>query len=81
MSKDIEKLKSAIEMDEPVEVNRIAHTCVGSSETLGMMAVSKPLRELERMGDEGHLVDAARLGAQVEKALARIRLFLQEHVT
>jgi len=80
ISKDIEKLKSAIEMNAPIEVNRIAHTCAGSSETMGMMAISEPLRELERMGEEGHLVDAARHGAQVEKELERIRLYLREHV-
>jgi hypothetical protein len=32
------------------------------------------------MGAEGRLIDAARLGAQVEKELARIRVFLQEPV-
>jgi CheY-like chemotaxis protein len=79
MSTDIEKLKSAIEMDAPIEVSRLAHTCAGSSETLGMMAISEPLRELERMGEEGHLIDAERLGAKAGKELERIKLFLQEH--
>ena len=47
MCKDVEKLKLAIELNEPIEVNRIAHTCAGSSGTLGMMAIIEPLRELE----------------------------------
>ncbi len=52
-------MKSAIAVKAADEVNRIAHSCAGSSETMGMKAISEPLRALERMGAEGQLVDAA----------------------
>jgi len=79
-SEDIEKLNAAIEMGSASEVNRLAHSLAGSSETCGMVAIAPPLRELERMGNEGQLVDAVPLGAQVAQELARIKLFLQEHL-
>ena len=78
MSRDVKKLKLAIELNESIEVNRIAHTCAGSSGALGMIAIIEPLRELERKGAEDDLGDAGRFEAQVEWELQRIRLFLQE---
>jgi len=80
MSADVKKLKLAIELNEPIKVGHIAHNCAGSSGALGMTAIIEPLRELERKGAEGNLSDARRLGADVEKELERIRLFLQEPV-
>ena len=80
MSKDVEKLKLAIELNESTEVNRIAHTSAGASLALGMTAIVEPLRELQRKGAENDLGDAARLGAQVETELERIRFCLQEPV-
>ena len=58
------------------EVERIAHKAAGASATCGMNAVVPALRELERQGREGRLVDAATLVAHILKELERIRAYL-----
>ena len=78
MSASLEKLITAVESGDAVEVESIAHNCVGVSATCGMSAVVGPLRELERMGRERQLAGAGRVGAQVEREYERVRLFLQE---
>ncbi|MET0623874.1 MAG: response regulator [Pyrinomonadaceae bacterium] len=78
MSDSLEKLNNAVESGDAVEVELIAHNCVGVSATCGMSAVVGPLRELERMGRENRLAGAGRLGAQVGREYERVRLFLQE---
>jgi HPt (histidine-containing phosphotransfer) domain-containing protein len=78
MSESLEKLTTAVESGDAVEVELIAHNCVGVSATCGMSAVVAPLRELERMGRENRLAGAGRLGAQVGREYERVRLFLQE---
>jgi PAS domain S-box-containing protein len=78
MSASLEKLVVAVESGDAVEVESIAHNCVGVSATCGMSAVVGPLRELERMGRENRLAGAGRIGAQVDREYERVRLFLQE---
>jgi HPt (histidine-containing phosphotransfer) domain-containing protein len=78
MSASLERLVAAVETGDAVEVESIAHNCVGVSATCGMSAVVGPLRELERMGREHQLAGAGRIGAQVDREYERVRLFLQE---
>jgi two-component system sensor histidine kinase/response regulator len=78
MSASLERLVAAVEAGDAVEVESIAHNCVGVSATCGMSAVVAPLRELERMGRENRLAGAGRIGVEVGMEYGRVRLFLQE---
>jgi signal transduction histidine kinase/CheY-like chemotaxis protein/HPt (histidine-containing phosphotransfer) domain-containing protein len=78
MAESLERLTTAVESGDAVEVELIAHNCVGVSATCGMSAVVAPLRELERLGREKRLAGAGPLSAQVGREYERVRLFLQE---
>jgi CheY-like chemotaxis protein/HPt (histidine-containing phosphotransfer) domain-containing protein len=78
MAESLKRLTTAVESGDAVEVELIAHNCVGVSATCGMSAVVAPLRELERMGREKRLAGAGRLSAEVGREYERVRLFLQE---
>jgi signal transduction histidine kinase/HPt (histidine-containing phosphotransfer) domain-containing protein len=71
-----EELKAAVQGNVSRDVERIAHKAAGASATCGMNAVVPALRELERQGREGRLVDAATLVAQTLNELERIRTYL-----
>ena len=75
-SNQFEQLNTAVEANNLQEVERIAHKAAGASATCGMNAVVPALRELERQGREGRLVDAATLVAHILKELERIRAYL-----
>lgn len=77
MFEDAEKLENAIATNMAKDVNRIAHTSVGSSMTIGVVTLIAPLRELERMGAEGELTHAAPHLAQVNEELKRVKLFFE----
>jgi len=72
----VAELERAIQIGDPEEVKRLAHKTAGASATCGMLAIVPALRELERMGYEGHLDNAQALGAQARKELERISHFL-----
>ncbi len=75
-SSQFEQLKAAVQANELEEVERIAHKAAGASATCGMNAVVAALRELERQGREGKLLEAAQLVAHALKELERIRTYL-----
>jgi len=76
----MEQLNIAITAGSPGEVERIAHKCAGSSATLGMVGMVKPLRELERMGRENSLTDAGRFSAELRKQFERTMDFFRNHL-
>ncbi|HLM60286.1 MAG TPA: response regulator, partial [Pyrinomonadaceae bacterium] len=78
MSENIEKLKAAVEAEQPEELKRIAHTAIGSSATCGMDAVVPLLRELENADYADLSIDALPLVNRVEEQFERIEAFLQE---
>jgi CheY-like chemotaxis protein/HPt (histidine-containing phosphotransfer) domain-containing protein len=78
MSKNIEKLKAAVEADKPEELMRIAHTAVGSSATCGMNAIVPPLRELENTDYANLSIEALPVIIRVEEQFERIKTFFQE---
>jgi HPt (histidine-containing phosphotransfer) domain-containing protein len=80
MSESLQKLALAIESGNAGEVNLISHNCAGVSANCGMVALVRPLRELERMGCENQLEGAATLSARVGQEFARVRTFLEEHL-
>jgi CheY-like chemotaxis protein/HPt (histidine-containing phosphotransfer) domain-containing protein len=79
MAEDVERLNAAVEAGRAEEVARIAHRCVGGSETCGMTSVIGPLRELERMGKEGQLEGARHLSVEVAEELNRLAAFLRDY--
>jgi CheY-like chemotaxis protein/HPt (histidine-containing phosphotransfer) domain-containing protein len=76
-SSQFEQLRAAVQAKAHQEVERVAHKAAGASATCGMNAVVPALRELERQGREGRLVDAAMLVAHTFSELERIRAYLQ----
>jgi HPt (histidine-containing phosphotransfer) domain-containing protein len=80
-TENLAKLMSAIADDNACEVDLIAHNCAGTSANCGMVAVVRPLRELERMGRAGSLVGADILGQQVVREFQRMKVFLRDNLT
>jgi CheY-like chemotaxis protein len=73
MAEQVPLLGAAIVAGSAGEVRRIAHRCAGSSASCGMVGVVPPLRDLERMGKEQALGDAARVFADLERTLEIVR--------
>ena len=73
------KLDAAIQAGAASDVKRIAHSAAGSSAMCGMVGLVPLLCELERMGHENELADAAAAFVKVEKEFGRIKLFLQSY--
>jgi CheY-like chemotaxis protein len=76
MSEELDRLRIAIRSESAEEVIQLAHGCAGMNANCGMLAVVAPLRELERMGREGHLGGAELVADQVKVDFERIHLFL-----
>jgi two-component system, sensor histidine kinase and response regulator len=78
-AEQLENLSAAIFAGVAPEVRRIAHSCVGASGTCGMLSITAPLQELERMGERNDLTDAARQFALASTEFEKIRRFLTLH--
>jgi HPt (histidine-containing phosphotransfer) domain-containing protein len=70
------ELKNAIATHTASEVERLAHKCGGASSTCGMTSILPLLNQLERLGREQQLADAAEVFKQAEVELLRIRVFI-----
>ena len=66
-TKQVEQLGAAIKSGDAPAVRRIAHSCAGASATCGMKRIVPILKELERQGDEGKLINAGELFAQATR--------------
>ena len=76
----LEELKGAIEQESASDICAIAHKCLGSSVTCGMIAIVPSLTELERIGKEGDLHGAGDQLKTAQAAFEKIERFLQEYV-
>jgi CheY-like chemotaxis protein len=76
-AEQIEHLGVAVRSNSTQEVRRLAHSCAGANATCGMIRIVPMLRELERQGDEGRLVNAVEISDRVEKEFQAIRAFLE----
>jgi two-component system, sensor histidine kinase and response regulator len=81
MAEDVEGLHAAIEAGAAEDVSRIAHRCVGGSMTCGMTVLVAPLRDLERMGNDGRLEGADGLSAKLTEELKKVTAYLREHLS
>jgi CheY-like chemotaxis protein len=73
----IEQLEAAVQTANASEVRRIAHSSAGASATCGMKRLVPILRELERQGVEGKLLNADQLCRDVNREFELIRKFLE----
>lgn len=78
MGESLIKLDEAIIGGNAAIVDLVAHNCAGTSANCGMVAVVNHLHELERMGRENQLMEAAVLNVQVGIEFERIKIFLAE---
>ncbi len=72
----LKKLKAALQINSHDEVRRIAHTCVGSSATVGMNEISRTFRRLEIAGLNSDLSNGMALYDQACVEFERIQKFL-----
>jgi len=80
-AQQLEQLQAAVKTSDAPGVRRIAHSCAGASATCGMRRIVPLLRELERQGDEGKLVNASELYNQVAAEFEIIRTTLAPYLT
>jgi len=73
----VTQLTAAVHANNTKDVRRIAHSCAGASATCGIVKIVPILRELERQGDEGQLVNADKLAKHVEEEFARAKVVLE----
>jgi len=69
----IGQLKAAVAENHAANVKSIAHSCAGASATCGMKRIVPLLRELERQGKDGKLVNAGELFEKVSREFDLIR--------
>jgi HPt (histidine-containing phosphotransfer) domain-containing protein len=72
----IAELRLAVETKNAAEIRRIAHACAGSSGACGVSVLVPTFKELERMGVDGKLDNAAASLALVERDFVRVTEFL-----
>jgi CheY-like chemotaxis protein/HPt (histidine-containing phosphotransfer) domain-containing protein len=76
----LEQLGNAVNTSDAPGVRRIAHSCAGASATCGMKRIVPLLRELERQGDEGKLLNAPELFVQVSHEFELIRKAVEPYL-
>ncbi len=69
----LDDLHAAIETNSSGDVARLAHKLVGSSMSCGVEAFTQPLRELERLGQQGDLTKANALFDNVRHQFPRVQ--------
>jgi signal transduction histidine kinase/HPt (histidine-containing phosphotransfer) domain-containing protein/BarA-like signal transduction histidine kinase len=77
--KQFAQLTQAINRRAAGEIRALAHSCVGASATCGMVAVVGPMRELERLGQEGKLEEATVALESSRAAFDMIRGFFAQY--
>jgi CheY-like chemotaxis protein len=76
----LDGLGQAIQTNSTGEVARLAHKLVGSSVSCGVDALTQPLRELERLGNEGDLSRAKDLFKDVREKFPRVQDIFNQYV-
>jgi CheY-like chemotaxis protein/HPt (histidine-containing phosphotransfer) domain-containing protein len=80
MSDSLGKLDAAIESCDAGQIDIIAHNCAGTSANCGMVAMVRPLRELERLGRENRIEPAPMLLAEIVREFSRVKLFIDQNI-
>jgi HPt (histidine-containing phosphotransfer) domain-containing protein len=69
------ELDGAIAANSAPEVRRIAHACLGSSGTCGIVNMAALFKRLEKMGIDAELGDASKVAADVRSEFERVKKF------
>jgi len=77
--KQFGQIETAIRDGKADEVRRVAHSCAGASATLGMTHMVPKLRELEKLGASGSLLDAGKICQAAMHEYALVQQFLKKH--
>jgi signal transduction histidine kinase/DNA-binding response OmpR family regulator len=75
-SRQIAALRTAVHASALSDVEKLAHSLVGSSMTFGMRTMVSPLRQLEEMARKGQLRDGERCLDTVAEQFEHIQTFL-----
>ena len=76
----LDELERAIEEQSADDVCAVAHKCLGSSKSCGMIAIVPSLTQLERSGRKGDLSGAENQLKIAQAAFEKIRMFLEDYV-
>lgn len=76
----LDELRTAINQSAADEVYQVAHKCLGSSLTFGMIGVVPSMKELERMGKESDLQEAENHLNTAQTEFERIKIFLEGYL-
>ena len=76
-TQQMEQMHQAVMAGEHDKLRRVAHSCAGSSATLGMTRLVPLLRDLEKMGLEGNLTRAADCLSLAASEYHQIQLFIK----
>jgi HPt (histidine-containing phosphotransfer) domain-containing protein len=76
----MKRIEAGLQAGSAKEVEQAAHKLCGSSASCGIESVVAPLRELERMGREGHLGEATPKFAEAVRQMERARHSLGQHL-
>jgi signal transduction histidine kinase/HPt (histidine-containing phosphotransfer) domain-containing protein len=75
-SQQMQLLEAAVRANKAEDVRRVAHSCAGSSATLGMTRFVPLLRKLERQGASGMLTSAPQIYEETAREFKLIQEFL-----
>jgi HPt (histidine-containing phosphotransfer) domain-containing protein len=78
-TEQLEQIRSGIQNRIDEQVARVAHSCAGASATCGMTAMVPLLRQIEHLGQEQRLEQAAELISAVEAEFIRLQRYLDSH--
>jgi HPt (histidine-containing phosphotransfer) domain-containing protein len=76
-NKQFEQMQAAIADQNGDTLRRLAHSCAGSSATLGMTQLALRLKELEKLGVAGHLADAPKTLMAAAQEYQRVQEFIK----
>lgn len=78
-SSQIEEIQTALSAGNAGEVRRVSHSCAGANATCGMDGLVAPMRELERMGNDGDISLAQAQLDMVRAEFIKIKAFLESY--
>ena len=68
----------ALDAGNTEEVRRISHSCAGANATCGMNGLVAPMRELERMGNDGDISHGKAQLDQVRVEFDKVKAYLEQ---
>lgn len=69
---NLTEIQRAISINDAVTLYEYAHKTVGGSSLCGMTAIVEPMRQLEKMGREGNMTEAAPIFVLAQNAFTAI---------